>query len=238
MAGLVESFATTLGWNIRERNVIVEGGSDEALFWLAGTLYFERYKTPIIGDRFSIVSAGKGNEGGVDGVNRRFNAARQIADADRGPDGGLRYHFICLYDNDHAGRRAIESACNFDRRLRRYSDLFLLHPVMPLASGADHGELHRRYEAKNAKYKGLDWEIEDLVSERLLLAFEDTDPKAIEDVQECGGRIHREFSREGKFRFHHFMNQNAKLDDLIEVIKVIRALRDYHCLPVDNIRCE
>ena len=81
MPGLVESYAATLDWKISECNVLVEGTSDVSLMWLAAALYFERHKLPILGDRIAILAAGKGNEGGVDGLNRRLNAVRQIADA-------------------------------------------------------------------------------------------------------------------------------------------------------------
>ena len=97
-------------------------------------------------------------DGGVDGVNRRLNAFRQMADADRGPDGELRFRFIRLYDNDNAGRRAVESACEFDRRLRKCGDLFLLHPIMPLSGGTNHRTLEQRFQTQNARYSGLDWE--------------------------------------------------------------------------------
>lgn len=237
MPSLFESFAATLGWKICECNVIVEGTSDEALFWLAAALYHEKHKIPILGDRLAILPAGKGDDGGVDGVNRRLNAARQIADVDRGSDGSLRHRFIGLFDNDHAGRRAIENACDFDRRLLRFGDLFLLNPIMPLACGADHFELRRRFETANSQFKGLDWEVEDLLSERLLLAFEKAEPAAVQIVRESGGRKHRELTRDGKFRLHKFVMAHAVLDDVTEVVKLIRALRDYFRLQVDHIRC-
>ncbi len=235
MSGLVEGFAATLEWNICECNVIVEGTSDVALLWLAAALYHERHQTAILGGQIAILPAGKGDDGGVDGVNRRLNAARQIADADRGPDGSLRFRFIGLYDNDRAGRRAVDNACNFDRRLLRYGDLFLLHPIMPLASGADHAVLRRRFETDNAQFKGLDWEVEDLLSERILLAFEKALPTAVQDMHERGGRKHREFARDGKYQLHKFVKTHAVLEDVIEVVKLIRALRDYFRLQVDHI---
>jgi hypothetical protein len=237
VTGLVEGFAATLGWNIRECNVIVEGTSDVTLFWLAAALHHERHNIAILGDRIAILAAGKGNDGGVDGVNRRLNAARQIADADRGPDGALRYRFIGLYDNDRAGRRAVDNACDFDRRLVRCADLFLLHPVMPLAQGADHGTLRRRFETENLKYKGLDWEIEDLVSQRLLLEFSKSEPNAVNGVTEIGGREHWEFTRDGKQKLLQFVEKQAKLEDLAEIVKAICALRDYFRLKIDHIEC-
>ena len=237
MPTLVESFANTLGWEIRECNVIVEGTSDVAVFWLAAALYYQKHQIAILGDRVAILAAGRGNDGGVDGVNRRLHAARQIADVDRDRDGRLRFRFIGLYDNDRAGRRGIDIACNFDRRLLRYGDLFLLHPIMSPAAGADHVDLRRRIEAENAPFRGLDWEIEDLLSERILLQFENLNRGAVLHVHECGGRKHRDFSRDGKMQLHKFLPGNAGLEDVLEVVKLIRALRDYLRLKVDHIVC-
>ena len=235
MAGLVEGYAATLDWKICECNVLVEGTSDVSMMWLAAAAYFEKHKVPILGDRIAILAAGKGDDGGVDGLNRRLNAARQIADADRGPDGSLRFRFIGLYDNDRAGRRAVLNACEFDRRLRLCGDLFLLHPIMPMADGADHAALKRRFEKDNSSFKKLDWEIEDLLSERLIKEFEDNYPEAVLDEYSYGGRKHRELTRPGKTLLHQFVKERARLEDLIEVVKLIRALRDYHRLPIGHI---
>ena len=235
--GLVEGFSAKLGWSICARNVIVEGTSDVALFNLAGRLYRERHNVAIVGGEISILHAGYGDEGGVDGLNRRLNAARQLADADRSLDGSLKYRFIGLFDNDNAGRQAVSNACDFDRRLRRCGDLFLLNPVMPLAQGADYRVLQQRFETHNAAFKGLDCEVEDLLSERLLSAFEDECPNAVVDDFERAGFKHREFTKDGKRQLQQFVTKHAKFDDLIEIVKLIRALRDYLRLQIDHIQC-
>lgn len=232
----MESYAANVGWQLCPCNVIVEGTSDVVLFWFAAALYFERHQSPILGHQIAILPAGKGNEGGVDGVNRRLTAARQIADVDRDATGALRHRFIGLFDNDRAGRRAVDNACNFDRRLLRYGDLFLLHPIMPLSLAPDHASLRRRIEIENEPYKGLDWEIEDLLSDRLLSLFEKHHAQAVERVQEIGGRKHRDFSRDGKQRLHDFVKINATMDDLSEIVKLLCALRGYMHVPFDHIK--
>lgn len=166
-----------------------------------------------------------------------MNAVRQIADADRGPDGSLKYRFIGLYDNDHAGRRGVSAACEFDRRLRQCSDMFLLHPIMPLAAGADHATLRRRFQEDNAPFKGMDWEIEDLLSDELLSKFDDAMPSATVHESTLGGRKHRDLTRDGKFELHEFVKKHARLEDVVDVVKLIRALRDYHRLPIAHIVC-
>jgi hypothetical protein len=145
----------------------------------------------------------------------------------------------CLgpYDNDRAGRRAIDSACAFDRRLLRYGDVFLLHPVMTLASGSDHVDLRRRFESDNSQFRGLDWEVEDFLSERLFATFKQINPAAVIAVQERGGRAHYELTRDGKYQLHQFVRSEATLEDVVEIVRLIRALRDYFRLNVDHIVC-
>jgi hypothetical protein len=76
-----------------------------------------------------------------------------------------------------------------------------------------------------------------LLSERLLLAFEQTQPTAVETVHESGGRKHREFTWDGKYRLHKFVTTSAALEDVMEVVKLIRAVRDYFRLEADHILC-
>ncbi len=237
MPGLVESFAARLGWTLCAWNVVVEGTSDVAMLSLAEQLYRARHNTLLLGTELAVLPAGIGEEGGVNGLNLRLSAIRQNADADRGPDGSLRYRFIGLYDNDRAGQSAIDNACRFDPRLRRYGDVFLLHPIMPLASGADSDEVRKRFEAQNAAYRSLDWEVEDLLSDRLYKAFEKEHSAAITRVSTVAGLTHRDFTGEGKRELHNFVRNHATLDDVIEVVKLIRALRDYARLRCDHIIC-
>jgi hypothetical protein len=236
MQSLVELFAGTLGWKIAPCNFLVEGTSDVAFLWLANSLYFERHGVSLLGGSLAVLASGKGDDGGVDGLNRRLNAVRQMADADRGPDGALRFRFFGLYDNDRAGRRAIDHACQFDRRLRKCGDLFLLYPVMSLARGADCAVLQRRLEYDNRHFTDLDCEIEDLISERLLVAFERKEPSAVVRVTQVCGRKHRDFTRQGKARLQEFCQREARFEDMSDVIKLLRALHDYHRLPIDYIQ--
>lgn len=237
MPGLVTYVGEKLGWRVRPNNVIVEGLTDVSLLRLAAKLYLNRYNVRILGRELGILHAGLGNDGGVDGLNRRLTTMRQIADIDVAADGRSQYRFIGLYDNDHAGRLGVENACNIDRRLQRCRDLFLLYPIMPLASGANHRALETRFVNHNAIFKGLDWEIEDLLSNKLISAFDKACPGTIQAVHTVGGRKHREYSRAGKIQLHKFANHSARLDDVIEVVRLIRALRDYHGLSSDHIIC-
>jgi hypothetical protein len=204
VAGLVEDWARQIGWKVRSRNVILEGENDVALLDHARRLYLAEREIDIFSG-LAVLAAGHGDDGGVDGVNRRLNAARQVAEVDLTHDGARKFRFIGLFDNDEAGRRALGRACIFDPRVVRYEDVFLLHPVMPLANGSPGSVVEKRAEALNSNFKKLDWEIEDLLSTDLWRAFKYDHPNAVEHETTIGGLTHRDLSRSGKAALKHFI---------------------------------
>ena len=189
----------------------------------------------IIDHDFSIIAAGKRDDGGVDGVNRRLNVARQLADVDRDPNGEIMYRFVGLFDNDGAGRRALKAACDFDRRLIKYKDLFLLNPVMPTCFPHDATVLAGMTETANRPFRTLDWEVEDLISDAVLQNFERTYPQAVKSKRSDGGRTHRELERLAKPELKRFVLQHAQMHDLKEIVLLIKALRSYFDLPFQHI---
>jgi hypothetical protein len=234
VAGLVETWAQQLGWQVRKRNVIVEGDSDVALLELARHLYLAERGIDIFRD-LAVFSAGHGDDGGVDGVNRRLNALRQAAEMDVTHDGAIKFRFIGLFDNDAAGRRAFARASSFDPRIVRYQDVFLLHPVMPMANGSPGLVIEKRAAAANKSYPNLDWEVEDLLSADLLRAFIAECPGAIDREITIGGLTHRDLSRKGKAALKKFALDYCTLGDVIGLVQLIRALRDYLRLQNDHI---
>ena len=206
---------------------MVEGTSDVALLNIAAKLYRHSHGVELLGTELSIIAAGYGDEGGVDGINKRFHAIHQVANADRDANGKLSHRFIALYDNDTAGKRAIAAISSFDASIRRCAEVFLLQPVMPLKGGADHRAMQHRFERENSAFRGLDWEIEDLLSHDILRAFEAEYPAAVFRLYETAGRTHREFTTDGKRQLIDFVRDYATLDDVRELIKLLKALRDY-----------
>ena len=91
--------------------------------------------------------------------------------------------------------------------------------------------LQKRFEAENLPYKGIDWELEDLLPESFHQAFAESCPGAIAKVTTAGGKTHRDLTRDGKAKFHRFIKEHAVHADLQGVIATIRALRFYLGLP-------
>lgn len=227
MAALVELFAAQIGWKIGKYNVVVEGTTDVSVIQHAAQLHRKATGVDAFGDGFAVVAAGFADDGGVEGVNRRLSAARQNADADRDANGALRFRFIGLFDNDYAGNKAIGLACSIDRRVVRYRDVFLLHPRMPLASPFPDPSLEQNTTSLNGAFAGMDWEIEDYLSEDFKARFESQNPAAVKKRVSRGGRTHRDLTREGKRAFHAFIREQAEYRDMTDIIRVIRALRSY-----------
>lgn len=235
MSGIVEDWAQQIGWPVGQRNVIVEGTIDVGFLGCAQELYNTDRGIDIFDGGFAVLAAGRGEDGGVDGVNRRLNAARQLAEVDLTSDGAQKFRFIGLYDNDEAGRRAIRQANSFDRRVVPYQDVFLLHPVMPPADGSPGSVVEERARFLNRSFDKLNWEIEDLLSKDLLLSFEKDYPSAVVRKTRRGGMTHRDFTRQGKVELIRFVKRKATLRDMMAMVRLICALRDYLGLPHNHI---
>lgn len=217
--------------------MLVEGTSDVAYIQLAARLYREQHGENLLGDELAILPAGTGEEGGTRALNQRLMTLRNIADTDRDEQNRLRHTFCALYDYDAAGKRALKSASELDSRLRHGAELFHLRPVMPLRSGAEPEVMLRRYERENAPFQTLDWEIEDLLPDSMVAVFEADHRTAVTRKREAGGRIHRDLTRDGKHHLLSFARTYATLSDVMEIVRLLRALRDYQKLRCDHILC-
>ena len=235
MTGVVELWAKQLGWRVCKGNVIVEGEGDVFYFEHAARLYKRKFGIDPLGDDFSVIAAGRGDAGGVDGVNERFRAARELAAVDVHPDGALKYRFIGLFDNDEQGRRAFGRGAGLTRRIEGYRDLFLLHPVMPLANGAPAATVKQRAITLNTDYLHLDWEVEDLVSKDIYGLFEADYSHEIIRSKTVGGKTHRDLTWTGKVKLQQCVRDYAELDDVRDFIALICALRNYLRLRSDHI---
>ena len=216
-----------LGLRVRARTVLVEGTTDEDLFQLAARLEKENTGTDLMGNGLAVIAAGEADLGGVDGVRHQLTGFRFMARTCLLPSGQPKYRFIGLFDNDRAGRQAVQMARGFDKSIVEYKDLFRLCPVMPLDGSRDPAALQKRFESENASFKGLDWEMEDLLPRTFVDAFLVEYPGALIRTDVVGGRVHRELTRDGKAKLYRFTKTHAIREDLQGVVDVLRALRFY-----------
>lgn len=227
----VERHGHTLGLALSRRTVFVEGTTDEDLFRLAVTSERQRTGIDLTGDGLAVIAAGTADNGGVDGVVRQLTGFRFMATSCFLPDGRQQYRFVGLLDDDRAGREGVKRAKERDKGAIEYRDLFRIRPVMPLHSDRDPSSLQNKFEAENLPYRGLDWEVEDMLPESFCEEFARSCPGAITKVASVGGKVHREMTRDGKARFHRFIKEYAVHADLQGVIATIRALRFYLGMP-------
>ncbi|WP_300581035.1 hypothetical protein [Marivita sp.] len=226
MIGLVEIYAKAKGWTVGTANVLVEGTSDVLYLRLARDLWQRESNHDLFDSGFAVFEAGLKDDGGVQGVVRELQTLRQMASQDAASLMTER-KFVGLFDNDHAGRKHARMLCEMDFRVKHYRDVFLLHPIMPVSNGVLGPELQRRAEVQNRSCTRLDWEIEDFLSEDLIRRFCNAYPRALTSRQEMAGRVHHEFTRAGKRELQAYVVEEALLEDMIEVIRLLCALREY-----------
>ena len=223
----VARYAMGEGLAIRNRTVLVEGSTDVELFELAAGLEYKATGTALLGPELAIVAAGVGERGGTRNLCRRLWVLRDLARNCLTERGSLRYRFIGLFDNDEAGKQAVKAARAFDTSILEYRDVFRLWPVMPLPDSLDPGTVERSVQRANAGYKGLKWELEDLLPREFVEAFLSEQPGAVTHSTAVGNRVHWEFTRDGKARLHRFVKRNAIRGDLSGVVEVLKAIRFY-----------
>ena len=228
----VARYGMALGFTIQARTVLVEGTSDVDLFQLAARFEYEKSGVNLLGNDLAIVAAGERDRGGTRGVVRELVALRGMARTCLLQNGNPRYRFIGLFDNDKAGKQAVKLVRDIDSSILEYKDVFCLWPVMPLPGNLDPGTVQRTFERENNAYKGLEWELEDLLPQNFIEAFLSAHPMAVSNTKSIADKVHRDLTREGKAGLHRFIKQHAKCEDLYSVIGALKAIRFYLNLPL------
>lgn len=223
----VKRYGRALGWELERRTVLVEGTTDVELFHLAARLESEKSGVDLLGTEFAIIAAGTGDLGGTRGVIRELTCLRGLARTCLLPNGQPLYRFVGLFDNDRAGRLAVKAARDLDASIHEYKDVFRLWPVMPATGSLDPKTLQKSFERQNADYKGMDWELEDLLPGQFFDALVSDHPNAVIKTTPMKDKIHRDLSRDGKAHLHRFVKEYAIRDDLDAVIETLRAVRFY-----------
>ena len=223
----IARFARAKNFDIRPRTVFVEGVTDVELLKLAAKLEKENTGIDLLGDHLAIIAAGERDRGGVKGVCRELVCFKNMAGGCLLPNGRPKYRFVGLVDNDRAGRQATHDVRKIDTSILEFKDVFRLWPIMPLSHNRDPGALRKSFEHENREYKGLDWELEDLLPETLLEGFLDEFPTAVVRSNSMHDKMHRDWTPDGKARLHRFVKKCAIHVDLVAVVDVLRALWHY-----------
>lgn len=227
---IVARYGISKNWQLLKRTVLVEGTSDVTLFGLAARRYFQRHQKELLAD-MAIIAAGEGERGGTNGVIRELVTLRSLAAIHLSPSGLPLYRVIGLFDSDTAGNNAVRGARGIDASIIEYRDVFRLRPAMPKDGNLDPEALQRSFERLNMPFKGLTWELEDLVGVDFMKQFLSKYPSALIRQDLISGSIHRELTRDGKRELVRFCNDNALLKDLAGIVEVLHALRHYLRLP-------
>ena len=223
----VEYYGKQIGLHLGFRTILVEGTSDVDVFHFAASLEKSKTGGDLLGGGLAIVAAGERDRGGTRGVVRELISLRGMSRAALLPNGRPRYRFVGLFDNDKAGRQAVKDARYMDSSILEYKDVFRLRPVMPMTGNLDPKALERSFDSENGRYKGLDWELEDLVPGSVMAAFLAERPDAVARTHTVSGMIHRELTADGKARLHRFFRAHALHQDVEGIVRVLKALRMY-----------
>lgn len=231
---LVRRYATFFSWPVAERTVVVEGEHDQRYFELADKLYCKEFGLRLLGKRLAVFPTGIGDDGGAFGLQRHFHPLRAIMDHDLTQDGKKVFHAIALFDDDLEGKRGFGALTGQHLNYKKWRDVFLLQRILP-RSNRDSIQVAKLVDEVNLPWKGLDCEIEDLVSLDVIKAFVAENPGAIfrPSVEKSGG-AHTFFKPHVKASFIRFVEANAMMCDLASVIEVLKSLRFYLGLTPDG----
>jgi len=143
------------------------------------------------------------------------------------PNGQKIFHAIALFDSDTEGKRGFSSLTGQHLNYRKWRDVFLLQRVIPRTT-RDPVQIAQLVDKANENWRGMDCEIEDLVSASLIKAFISENPGSVQrPLEELNGAVHCRFHRPAKATFVRFVEDNAMLQDLNLVVEALKSLR-YH----------
>ena len=226
---MVAIYAASKNWSLRPNIVLVEGTTDEALFSLANTLS-ENAGRQLLGDEICVVAAGRRDRGGTFGVARELITLRSMLPLVLDRTGRHAYRVLGLVDHDHAGRRIIQDLLRLDRGALEFRDILTIRPCTPTFSNSTPNARRDECDRVNLPYCRLDWEIEDALAPRLLKLFEQRHPRLAPKKLSQGGKTHHDFTSEAKTALHRFVHEEATLQDLDEIVEIVRMLRSMFSL--------
>ena len=227
---LVQEYARRMGWPVRRHNIFVEG-AETRYFKLAAGLYEKETGVNLIDPDLSIFPVGDGDNGGTIGLMEHFPTFMNLARIDVGPDAKLLYRAIAVLDDDYAGQNAFNHLTSSNVSLVASRDVFLLKRVMP-RSTRDTRSIEKQTRQLNEPWKRVDCEIEDLLARSLIEAFVAGCPKSLKRPPSIVGNGHHfEFSPGVKPQLARFAEEHAMVEDVLQIVRALDALRYYVGLP-------
>jgi hypothetical protein len=229
------AYAKLKGWDLKKRNIMLEGDSDVSYFELASKLHYKDTGLRLIGEDLSIFCPGTGDQGGTRGLFEQYPPLIEIIRADTDQNGKTLFRIIVLIDNDLMGRTLHRNLLHQYRQLRNNGHVFLLQRVFPRTT-SESDSLTKQIETHNYAWKGINTEIEDLIDKGLIEAFIDEFPNSISKPHiEMGGQHHYEFTTQAKSNLMRFVRAYATQSDIAALVDVIKSLRFYLGLPVNGV---
>jgi hypothetical protein len=221
----VRWLASRLGWDLAPVSVIVEGGLDRAYLTLASDLYQQDRQRRLVGGAFAVIAAGGHGPGGTDVIKEHFLFLRKMIGLDLTPEGRPVFRAVVLLDSDMAGKKTVHYLTAEYTGCLLYRDVFLLHRHLPHGT-REPRQLTRQIESANSEWKGLDCEIEDLLSRTVLEEFARQSPRSLNRSPQIQGDGHHfEWKRQDKPALYKYVEENAILGDLQPLVEVLRWLR-------------
>lgn len=132
-----------------------------------------------------------------------------------------------LFDNDKAGQQAVRAATALDTSIVEFRDVFRLHPHMPTSGNLDPKTLQKAFERENLAYKGLNWELEDLLPNHFFDLLVQDHPSAVIRADKVADKVHWELTRDGKALLRKMIRQFGTHADLSATIAVLKAFHFY-----------
>jgi hypothetical protein len=219
--------ASVVGWAVARFTLIVEGNHDDRYLRLADQLYFQSCAKRLITPGMVILPAGDGPDGGTKRILRDFHVVHRAAQADVDANGRQACRIVAILDDDADGRGAFRSLCRDDINCIGWRDVFLLQRWLPRTS-RNSQEIDKIVKRNNEQWKNLNCEIEDLLALSLLKKFDEVKPAASrKDRVIVGNGHHSEFTRDGKTWLLNYSEANARLEDVVGIVELLKVMR-YH----------
>jgi len=229
----IGEYASRQGWPFGTHNIIVEGTSDQEYFHLANELYLKRYKKNLLVQDLTLFAVGDREKGGTKTLRTQFRTVRDILKTDPLDANGRPILVLCILDNDPAGR-GLFNALRSDGFIP-YADMFLLHRIIPCMHG-NPIQLEKYILGANQKWKAWDCEIEDLLSRDLLECFVENNNGSLKRPPDIAGDGHRfDFYEHAKPALLHFVKEYASLDELQNIIALLKSIRFLLRLSKDGV---